>query len=180
VITGGSFLTSINEMTELYESLDEVKYKDFIGELKIRKGIDKKIVGLGAGRMGYSLRAFIMRLGHIGYDATFIGDTVVPRVGSGDLVIVNSSSGSTPTIALLASQAKDAGATIISVCSSSDTPIGKLSSVCLTYGDFKSKQMMKTAFEQFTFVLFDAMAHDIVKDLQLDARWISYNHSILE
>jgi len=170
----------IDEMTKLYESLDETKYNDFVREITVREGLGKKIVGLGAGRMGYSLRAFIMRLGHIGYDATFIGDTVVPRVSKGDLVIVNSSSGRTPTIALLASQAKDAGASIISVCSASDTPIGKLSSVCLTYGDFKSRQMMKTAFEQFTFVLFDAMAHDIVGSLQLDVDKISHNHSILE
>src|SRR5512137_2637182 len=57
-----------------------------------------KIIGLGAGRMGYSLRAFIMRLSHIGFNASMIGDTNVPRCDENTLCIVNSSSGNTDSI----------------------------------------------------------------------------------
>ena len=40
--------------------------------------------------MGYSIQAFIMRLSHLGYPAFMIGDMSLPRIGSDDLVIVNS------------------------------------------------------------------------------------------
>jgi 6-phospho-3-hexuloisomerase len=62
------------------------------------KNPEFKIVGVGAGRVGYALRAFIMRLNHFGFNASFIGDTNVPALTSDDMLIVASTSGSTPTI----------------------------------------------------------------------------------
>ena len=37
---------------------------------------NKSIFGLGAGRMGYSLRAFIMRLSHLGYNAYMLATQI--------------------------------------------------------------------------------------------------------
>ena len=52
-------------------------------------------VGFGAGRMGYALRSFMMRLFHLGYNYYMIGDTNFPRISDKTIAIVNSSSGET-------------------------------------------------------------------------------------
>ena len=92
-----------NELRNINNSLDDDAAERMSREVIGCRG---KIVGLGAGRMGYSLQAFIMRLSHLGYIAYMLGDTSVPRIGVGDLVLVNSSSGETPSVCLLAEIAK--------------------------------------------------------------------------
>ena len=94
----------LDEMNGMANSLNDQHINQYIEKLSdlMLQGDSRKLkfIGLGAGRMGYSLKAFIMRLSHMGYNATFIGDTNVPRVTSNTVVFVNSSSGETPSIAL--------------------------------------------------------------------------------
>ena len=58
----------------------------------------EKVCGYGAGRMGYGLRAFMMRLNHLGISAYFINDTYIPPLGENDLFIVTSGSGRTASV----------------------------------------------------------------------------------
>jgi len=43
----------------------------------------------GMGRMKCAVRAFVMRLMHMGLDAHVVYDTTCPNIGKGDLLIVN-------------------------------------------------------------------------------------------
>jgi 6-phospho-3-hexuloisomerase len=43
----------------------------------------------GMGRMKCSVRAFVMRLMHMGLDAHVVYDTTCPNIGPGDLLIAN-------------------------------------------------------------------------------------------
>ena len=104
----------------------------------------KPIIGIGAGRMGYSLRAHIMRLSHIGYDAYFIGDTTLPRIDSNSVVIINSSSGETPTNILYAQQAWDAGSYIITITSNKESTIGKMSNLVVETPTLDSHQLISS------------------------------------
>lgn len=166
------------ELKTMYNGTNGVQ--EYIEILSQALKLNKNIIGIGAGRMGYSLRAHIMRLSHIGYSAYFIGDTTLPRIDSNSIVIINSSSGETPTNILYARQAHEAGSYIITVTSNKNSTIARLSDLVLETPVLKSHQLMKTIYEQFSYILFDYIAESIVTNLKLDRKIITNNHSILE
>ena len=141
---------------------------------------NKDIIGIGAGRMGYSLRAHVMRLSHIGFNAYFIGDTTLPRIDANSVVVINSSSGETPTNILYARQASAAGSYIITVTSDKNSTIAKLSDLVVETPTLESHQLMKTIYEQYSYILFDYITEAVVANLELDRNIITHNHSILE
>tara|TARA_B110000238_G_C16126489_1_gene439429 strand:+ start:76 stop:594 length:519 start_codon:yes stop_codon:yes gene_type:complete len=154
--------------------------EEYVTSLEKALHHNKDIIGIGAGRMGYSLRSHIMRLSHIGYNAYFIGDTTLPRIDSNSVVIINSSSGETPTNILYARQASAAGSYIITVTSDKNSTIAKLSDLVVETPTLESHQLMKTIYEQYSYILFDYVTESVVANLELDRDIITHNHSILE
>ena len=165
------------EMFELNLSLSSNAHDKVTDEILSCPG---KIIGLGAGRMGYSLQAFIMRLSHLGYSAYMNGDTTTPRIGEGDLVIVNSSSGETQSINLLAELAVKHGAKVFGITSSRESSLAKLAHTCIFYNEINSDQLMKTAYEQFSYLFLDSCAAILATKGKLSIHEIEKNHSILE
>ena len=141
---------------------------------------NKNIIGIGAGRMGFSLRSHIMRLSHIGFNAFFIGDTTLPRIDQNSVIIINSSSGETPTNILYAQQALAAESYIITITKNKNSTIGKLSDLVVETPTLESHQLMKTIYEQYSYLLFDYVTELVVTKLELDRDTITHNHSILE
>lgn len=166
-----------DEVIEGLNSIDTFQFEKMALEIA---GTDNKIIGVAAGRMGYSLKGFIMRLSHLGYSAYMLGDTNLPRVNTGDLVIISTSSGETPSIKLFAEQAKNHGAQVCVVTASPDSTIGSLADVLLCYKNINSKQLMKTYHEQLTWLLYDAMSMLIFKAADKNKVFVENNHSILE
>ena len=138
------------------------------------------LIGLGAGRMGYALRAFIMRLCHMGFNASMIGDTNVPRVKENTIILINSSSGETPSIIQYAQQAKSEKGKIFLTSCSTDSSIGTLSDFIIKLPTVKTQQLMKSPYEQFSMLLYDYIVIKLMNSLDLDSDKVSYNHSILE
>ena len=167
-------------MDEVLEGLSSIDNAQFEKMALNISGTKNKIIGVAAGRMGYSLKGFIMRLSHLGYSAYMLGDTNLPRVNEGDLVIIGTSSGETPSIKLFAEQAKDHGAQVCVVTASPDSSIGSLADSILCYKNITSKQLMKTYHEQLTWLLYDAMSMLIFKAADKDRVFVENNHSILE
>ena len=167
----------LNEIEAIYSTIQPKKQKEFIHKIIKCNGT---IVGLGAGRMGYSLQAFVMRLSHFGYRSFMIGDTSIPMITEEDLIIVNSSSGNTKSIVLLTEIAKKNGAKIISLTGNGNSLIAKLSDFSLVYEIIDSKQLMKSVYEQFTFLFFDHCAAMIAKENEISKSEIENNHSVLE
>ena len=175
-------LKELLELNTCFSNGEFTATKDFIVQfIKDRTDYkDLKVIGLGAGRMGYSLRAFIMRLSHMGIDASMIGDTNVPVCNPNTLIIINSSSGETPSIKLYTEQANEYGATTVLFTSKYNSSIGKIADHTLVYGQAPSKQVMKTLYEQFTYLMFDKLAADLREDLAIEVDFMEHNHSILE
>jgi 6-phospho-3-hexuloisomerase len=167
----------LEELQTFADQIDPRQVSNFQEAIVQAHGQKLTIVGVAAGRMGYALRAFIMRLGHVGLPAHMIGDTCVPRLRDGDLVIFNSSSGETPSLVTLAKQAKLSGACLIYCGCEADSSIGRLASKHLIYPKLISTQPMKSLYEQGSMLLFDSMAQQIAETLKVD---MSANHSILE
>jgi 6-phospho-3-hexuloisomerase len=70
----------------------------------------RKIVVFGCGREGLQMRAFAMRLFHMGRDVAVWGDMTTPPVGPGDLLIVSAGPGYLATAQVLVDIARKAGA----------------------------------------------------------------------
>src|SRR5215211_4177692 len=73
----------------------------------------RRIACHGVGREGLMMKAFAMRLMHLGFDAHVVGDVTTPPIGAGDLLIASTGPGNTPTVLVLMNVAKGAGAQVM-------------------------------------------------------------------
>jgi 6-phospho-3-hexuloisomerase len=121
----------------------------------------------GAGRSGFMVKAFAMRLMHMGRDVYVVGETVTPNLTSEDILIIASGSGATGSLVAMAEKAKAIGARIGLVTIDGQSPIAKLADIVLTIPapspkverktDFASIQPMGSLFEQSLLLTFDAL-----------------------
>jgi 6-phospho-3-hexuloisomerase len=73
----------------------------------------RKIALYGGGREGLMIRALAMRLFHLGYQVSVVGDMTAPFLTKGDLLILSVGPGYVSTIDALRSVAQRDGATVI-------------------------------------------------------------------
>jgi 6-phospho-3-hexuloisomerase len=148
-----------------------------------------RIVVCGAGRVGMAIRGFGMRLGHLGLRAYTLGDSTVPGIGKGDLLIVATGSGETQTIFDLVSIAKKNNCSILAVTGNPESRIGLLAdsivkitapSKTKSVDNFISIQPMTTLNEQCLGLFFDAVCLKLMDRMgeTHDTMWA--RHSNLE
>lgn len=148
-----------------------------------------KVVSVGAGRVGLALKGFTMRLGHFGRNAYMLGDTTVPHIGKGDLLLVSSGSGETQSVFDMVEIAKRNGAKIALVTGNRESRMGKLADVIVELkapsktkevAGFTSIQPMTTLNEQCLGIFFDAVVLKMMSVLSEthDTMWA--RHSNLE
>lgn len=91
------------------------------------KGLEKaeNIFCAAHGRSGYILRCFCMRLMQSGYSAFFVGETITPRIGKGDLLIVLSGSGQTALTQEWIRISQEQGAATLGIVGNEDSPIAR-------------------------------------------------------
>lgn len=85
-----------------------------------------KIFVLGLGRVGFMMRAFAMRMMHMGKQAYVVGETIRPNCEAGDLLIVGTASGSTQQLNNIAEKAKDFGAKVLALTGAAGSPVTKI------------------------------------------------------
>ena len=162
---------------ELKEMLSTITNENIDKVIEMIKSADK-IVTIGAGRMGYSIRSFTMRLTHLGFNAYHLGDVGVPRTGENDLIIVASSSGETQSNITLSKIAKEHKSKILLFTCEPNSTIGKLADYNVVLKKIKSEQLMKTSAEHATYMLYDMIAQKMSEGKIISE--IEHNHSILE
>ena len=67
----------------------------------------------GCGREGYQMRGFAMRLFHLGLSVGYLGETTMPRLGAGDLLVVSAGPGELATVDAHMNTARNAGARVV-------------------------------------------------------------------
>ena len=72
-----------------------------------------KIALYAGGREGLMIRALTMRLFHLGYDVSVVGDMTAPFLTTGDLLILSVGTGYVATVDALRSVAQRDGATVL-------------------------------------------------------------------
>ena len=96
-------------LAELNRTLTNVSAEEGekLAQLVLNAG---KILVAGAGRSGFAVKAFAMRLMHMGFDAYVVNETVTPNIEPGDVLVVGSGSGETGSLVVMAQKAKKIGA----------------------------------------------------------------------
>ena len=127
----------------------------------------KKILLAGAGRSGFAVKAFAMRLMHMGFDAYVVGETVTPNLEQEDLLIIGTGSGETLSLIAMAQKAKKIGSKLSTVTIRPESPIGVLADIAVAIPAptpkadvdtrFRSIQPMGSLFEQSLLLYFDAI-----------------------
>lgn len=178
------------ELNEVLGSIDSKKLDDFV-ELLVNCN---KIIGYSAGRMGFGLKAFLMRLNHLGIPAYWFGDNYVPPMGENDLFICCSNSGTTASVANIVDIFnKKAGGFVVSFVGNEDSYIAQHSNMSIKFktcngglnsADDDSKinsiQPMTTLTEQAMFIMFDIIVMKIIDRLGIDIKDTKKYHSNIE
>lgn len=119
----------------------------------------------GKGRSGLMMRAFAMRLMHLGLTAYVVDDVTTPALMEGDLLVIGSGSGTTPTLVRYAERAKSLGANLALITTAPVSPIGALADDALVLaatsprvaGSAESVQPMANLFEQALLLVLDIL-----------------------
>ena len=179
-----------SEISEVLNSIDENSLNEFIDTI-IKSN---KIMGYSAGRMGFGLKAFLMRLNHLGIPAYWYGDNYIPPMDENDLFICCSNSGTTKSVVNIADIFRNkANGYIASFVGNENSTLASLSDVVIKFKtcngglnsvDSSSKinsiQPMTTLTEQAMFILFDVIIMMIIKRKNIKINDTKKFHSNIE
>lgn len=114
-------------------SIEELNRKEVERLIQLLLGAkDKKIFVVGMGRSGFVARAFALRLMNLGFNVYFLGETITPAAGKGDLLIAISGTGSTKMVLTASTTAKEISATVVAVTSFPESPLGQIADHIVT------------------------------------------------
>ena len=150
----------IDELARASQSLKEDQLQGIIDKIRSHG----RIFVYGTGRSGLMLKTFAMRLMQLGMTAYVVGETTTPSIGSGDLLIVASASGTTASVCMTAEAALKDGAALCVITASPESPLAKLqkpdiiirSATKFATSD-ASIQPLGSLFEQMLLVVFDSL-----------------------
>jgi 6-phospho-3-hexuloisomerase len=148
-----------------------------------------KVFVAGAGRSGFMVKSFAMRMMHLNKNSYVIGETITPSLGQGDLLLIGSGSGETKSLITLAEKAKKLGGTVVLITIIPDSSLGKLADTIITFpGSYKNMfkshyqtiQPMGSLFEQTLLLLLDAVILRYMEDKGIDSQTMYGRYANLE
>ena len=101
-----SYATITKFITNALDYVRDSEIQAFADALTDVYEAGRKVLIIGAGRSGLVGKAFAMRLMHMGFNVYVLGDTIVPALNSGDMVIAISGSGRTKLVVTASEVAK--------------------------------------------------------------------------
>lgn len=112
-----SYVKRINsELEDTIGALDQQDFGSFLDAV-VAAG---RIALHGVGREGLMMRAFAMRLFHLGYNVSVVGDMTAPHLGAGDLLILSAGPGYFSTVDGLRVVAQRDGAKVLCLTAQRD------------------------------------------------------------
>lgn len=176
----------ITELSAVLRSVDSAAVDKAVGYITKAP----KIFVAGAGRSGYMMRAFAMRLMHGGVSSFVVGDTETPGAFEGDLLILGSGSGETESLIVYARKAKKLGLNVIVVTGFPDSALGKLADTVIQISaptpksekksEIISVQPMGSLFEQALLLCMDAIVMEVMEAKGLNSDIMFRRHANLE
>ena len=150
----------------------------------------RRIATYGVGREGLMMRAFAMRLFHLGCDVHVVGDMTTPPLGPGDLLIVSAGPGQFSTVMALIGVAKKAGAKVACI---TGQPSGSAPQAADVVTNLPAQTMaddtgpaaqsilpMGSLYEGVQYVFFEVVVLKLRDRLAVAAEAMRANHTNLE
>ncbi|MCQ6558939.1 6-phospho-3-hexuloisomerase [Paenibacillus mendelii] len=176
----------LDEINRTVKSVSEAEVELFIHRLLAARSI----FVAGAGRSGLMMRAFAMRLMHMGLNAYVVGEAVTPGIKEGDLLIIGSGSGETKSLVGMAEKAKQLGAGVAIITVKPESTIGLLAETIIHIpaspketadrSGASTVQPMGSLFEQSILLLCDAVVLRAMEIQGIDAASMFGRHANLE
>jgi 6-phospho-3-hexuloisomerase len=150
-----------------------------------------RIFVVGAGRSGLCMKAFGMRLMHMGKTVHVVGETTTPSIAECDLLVIGSGSGRTSSLLAMAGQAQKRGAKILLFTTDVTSPLAKMAEhhVVISAPSYKpyegghdltSVQPLGTLFEQSMLILCDSLILGLMQRTGVNALQMFERHANLE
>jgi 6-phospho-3-hexuloisomerase len=178
----------VNEISqELFAALKSINEVE-VAALRQAIGGAERIFVAGKGRSGLQMRAFAMRLMHLGLAVHVVDDVTTPAIRAGDLLIIGSGSGSTASLVQYASRAKSARARLALITTAATSSIGAQADYILripapspkTLDSSSSVQPMANLFEQSLLIALDIVAIQLMNERNLTSEQMFAWHANLE
>jgi 6-phospho-3-hexuloisomerase len=176
--------------TDISTCLRSISPSQVQGALEAIDGAQRLYVA-GVGRSGFAMRAFAMRLMHLGRRVHFVGDVTTPGIGEGDLLIIGSGSGSTESLQVMARKAKSLGAEVVLITIDASSPIAAVARHLIRIpapspkaadisGQVDSVQPMGSLFEQCLLLLSDIIILLLMDRQRISPEEMFARHANLE
>ena len=150
----------------------------------------RRVFVAGAGRSGLCMRAFAMRLMHLGLPVHVVGDATAPGLGETDLLLIGSGSGRTASLVQHAACARSLKARVALITTASLSPLSEHADCVVRLvaptpkrddsDDALSIQPMGSLFEQALSLLLDVIILQLMADLSVGAEQMFERHANLE
>jgi len=150
----------------------------------------KRVFCGAQGRSGNILRCFCIRLMHLGYEGYFAGETITPRMGKNDMIVVLSGSGETRCTVEMARMARLQGANSLGIIGVEDSSLGEaLDNFVVLPGGAKTRRPQEeplsvqpagSLFEQTAFLLLETIVLELYERQGSDRGALLERHTNLE
>lgn len=176
----------IDELTHTLTSIDETNADQFVNLIMQAE----EVYCAGAGRSGFQVKGFAMRLMHMGVHSYVVGETCTPNISDNGLLVICSGSGETKSLVNHATKAKEMGAKIALITINPESSIAKMADVVIEIsapspksakaGDIKSIQPMGSLFEQSEGIFMDISIMMLMEKKGLDSDTMFGRHANME
>ena len=169
----------------LLQGLSDKKVEDFIQRILGARAI----FFCAQGRSGFILRCFCMRLMHLGYKVYFCGETITPAIEPGDMLVVLSGSGETPSTLEAVKASKRRKAFTFAIVGNIES---RIASVVDRYihlpgttklrrdSEPQSLQMAGSLFEQAAFMFLEAIILILHQEQLAGSDSFASRHTVIE
>lgn len=160
---------------------------------------NRRIFVIGAGRSGLVVRAFAMRLMHLGFEVFVVGETITPAVTEKDILIAISGSGRTKLVVESSRIAKtNVGATLVVLTSYPDSPLAQLADLVVEIrgrtkvteqNDYIQRQIkgehspltpLGTLFESTVSAFLDGLITELMEKTGKEEKDLQERHAVIE
>ena len=175
----------LQENHGLLQGLSDKEVEDFIQRILGARAI----FFCAQGRSGFILRCFCMRLMHLGYKVYFCGETITPAIEPGDMLVVLSGSGETPSTLEAVKATKRRKAFTFAIVGNIES---RIASVVDRYihlpgttklrrdSEPQSLQMAGSLFEQAAFIFLEAIILTLHQEQLAGSDSFSARHTVIE
>ncbi len=193
-----SYAAISNFISQVLDFLKEDEVEKFIDLLVSTYESNRKVLVIGAGRSGLVGKAFAMRLMHLGFSVYVLGETIVPSLSPGDVVVAISGSGRTKLVVTASEVAKSVGAKVVALTTFLDSPLSKLADLVVQLpgrtkvsveDDYNVRQIigiheplapLGTLFEDTAMVFLDAVISELMVRLGKTEEDLKQRHANVE